>query len=379
MGPLKGIKIVEIAGLAPGPFAGMMLADMGADVIRVVRPGGLGFGVADPRYDFLNRGKRCVSLNLKDPEGAKLAVRMIEKADGLIEGMRPGAMERLGLGPEACLAANPRLIYGRLTGWGQAGPLAERAGHDLNYVALAGVLHDIGPKGGKPCIPLNFLGDFGGGGLVLAFGMVCALLEARGSGRGQVIDAAMIDGAALLAASHFGMVQAGLHAGPRGSNLLDGGAPFYGVYECADGKFLSVAPIEPKFYVELLEKLDLTDIDPQQEFDVTSWPKTQARFAERILSKTRDEWCTIFEGSDACVAPVLAPSELPEHPHHQARESFMSDGQVWQPRPAPRFGRSQVADPEPTRPLGADNEAVLAELGLSTDEIQDLSKRGVIV
>ena len=330
MGPLQGLTIIEIAGIGPGPFAAMLLADLGADVIRVERPGGGLFAGGDkPQLDVLNRNKRCISVNLKHADGVATALALVERADALLEGNRPGVMERLGLGPDTCLARNPALVYGRMTGWGQEGPMAREAGHDINYIALAGALHGIGRRGEKPAIPLNLVGDFGGGGLMLAFGMVCALLETRQSGQGQVVDGAMIDGAATLMASTFAAFQAGFWSDERGTNMLDSGAHFYEVYETADGKYVSLGAIEPQFYAALLQRLGEDAAPFEQQFDMDNWPAMQEQLAQVIRRRTRDEWDAILAGADACYAPVLSMAEVRHHPHHRARQTFVDDGDTW--------------------------------------------------
>lgn len=380
MGPLKGLTIIEISGIGPGPFAGMSLADMGANVIRVERPGGTDFSNAqEPRLDFLNRGKRCICVNLKEPEGVATVLQLLEKADGLLEGNRPGVMERLGLGPNVCLEKNPALVYGRMTGWGQEGPMAQVAGHDLNYVALAGALHPIGRAGEKPAIPLNLVGDFGGGGLMLAYGMVCALLEAKSSGKGQVVDAAMIDGAATLMASTFAASQVGFWREERGTNLLDGGAHFYEVYETADNKYISLGAIEPQFYAALLEALGEDAKHFQNQWDMDNWSAMQDQMSEIIKRKTRDEWDAVFDGVDVCYAPVLAMSEVRHHPHHQARGTFIDDGEYWQPAPAPRFSRTKAELQGPSARLGQHSEDILREFGFSEVDIKKkLASRAVV-
>ena len=380
MGPLKGLTIIEISGIGPGPFAGMSLADMGANVIRVERPGGTDFSNAqEPRLDFLNRGKRCICVNLKEPEGVATVLQLLDKADGLLEGNRPGVMERLGLGPDVCLEKNPALVYGRMTGWGQEGPMAQVAGHDLNYVALAGALHPIGRAGEKPAIPLNLVGDFGGGGLMLAYGMVCALLEAKSSGKGQVVDAAMIDGAATLMASTFAASQVGFWREERGTNLLDGGAHFYEVYETADNKYISLGAIEPQFYAALLETLGEDAKHFQNQWDMDNWPAMQEQMSEIIKRKTRDEWDAVFDGVDVCYAPVLAMSEVRHHPHHQARGTFIDDGEYWQPAPAPRFSRTKAELQGPSARLGQHSEDILREFGFSeTDIKKKMASRAVV-
>ncbi len=379
MGPLQGLTIIEISGIGPGPFAAMMLADMGAAVIRVERPGGSMFTAAhNPKLDFLNRNKRCISVNLKEKDGVNTVLRLLENADALLEGNRPGVMERLGLGPDICLACNPRLVYGRMTGWGQEGPMANEAGHDINYVALSGALHGIGRAGEKPAIPLNLVGDFGGGGLMLAYGMVCALLETKGSGKGQVVDAAMIDGAATLMASTFAANQAGFWSDERGTNLLDSGSHFYEVYETADGKYISLGSIEPQFYAALLNKLGDDRKHFENQFDMGNWPQMKAKMAEIIQCKTRDEWDAVFAGSDACYAPVLSMSEVRHHPHHQARGTFIEDDDVWQPSPAPRFSRTNGELRCAAATVGEHTEEVLRDFGFSDEEIKRQLENGAI-
>ncbi len=339
-GPLSGIRIVEIAGLGPTPFAAMILADMGAEVIRVERPATRHLLGLD--YDILNRGRGFVELDLKTASDLAAAKRLIAKADGLIEGMRPGVMERLGLGPDAMLAQNPRLVYGRMTGWGQSGPLAQAAGHDINYIALSGALHAIGGAE-KPVPPLNLLGDFGGGGMYLAFGMVCALLEAVNSGQGQVVDAAIVDGTAHLMAMIYAVQQGGMWRDQRESNLLDGGAHFYGTYQCKCGGFVAIGALEPQFYALLLEKTGVDKAGFQAQLDRRQWPELKAALALVFRRKTRDEWCEIMEGSDVCFAPVLRLTEAPDHPHNKARGVFETHDGISQPAPAPRFSRTPGA------------------------------------
>ncbi|MEZ5569384.1 MAG: CaiB/BaiF CoA-transferase family protein [Halioglobus sp.] len=379
MGPLQGLTIIEIAGLGPGPFAAMLLGDMGANVIRVERPGGGLFGdVQQPQLDVLNRNKRCVCIDLKKPEGVETALALLERADALLEGNRPGVMERLGLGPDVCLARNPALVYGRMTGWGQEGPLAKAAGHDINYIALAGALHPIGRAGEKPAIPLNLVGDFGGGGLMLAYGMVCALLEAKGSGQGQVVDAAMIDGAATLMASTFAAHQVGFWSDERGTNLLDSGSHFYEVYATRDGKYISLGAIEPQFYATLLEKLGDEAVHFEQQFDTGNWPKMKSTLAAIIRRKTRDEWDAIFAGADACYAPVLSMSEVRHHPHHVARGTFVEDGDAWLPAPAPRFSRTPGEISRYAAAIGEHTREVLREFGLSETDIEQRIASGAV-
>ncbi len=377
MGPLAGVKVIEIAGIGPGPFCAMMLSDMGAEVLRVDRTEESGLGVkTDPRTDLLNRGRRSVALNLKDPAGVAALLRLVEQADALIEGFRPGVAERLGIGPDDCRKRNAKLVYGRMTGWGQTGTLAHAAGHDINYIALSGALHAIGPQEGKPSVPLNLVGDFGGGGVYLAFGVVCALLEARQSGQGQVVDAAMTDGAASLMTMFYGMKAAGLWQDRRGVNLLDGAAPFYDVYETADGKHVAIGSIEPKFYAELMEKSGLKEAGLAQQFDIGNWPATKQSIADAFKTKSRDEWCAVMEGSDVCFAPVLSLEEAPGHPHNAARETFVEVDGIVQPAPAPRFSRTAPGIQSPPAAPGQHTDEALADWGLSADEITALKGAG---
>ena len=371
-----------MAGIGPGPFAAMVLSDMGAEIVRIDRPSGKVGGTAgrmSAKQNVLNRGRRSIAVDLKNPEGVKTVLRLIEKADGVIEGFRPGVMERLGLGPDVCLERNPKLVFGRMTGWGQDGPLARAAGHDMNYIALTGALHAIGPKGGKPVPPLNLVGDFGGGGMLVAFGMVCALLEAARSGKGQVVDAAMVDGAALLMAASFAMFGAGLWKDERGVNILDSGAHFYEVYETADGKYVSIASIEPQFYKLLLEKTGLKD-DPEfaGQMDQENWPKLKERLESVFKTKTRDEWCEVMEGSDVCFAPVLSLGEVSEHPHCAAREVLVERDGVKQPAPAPRFSRTEPEIQGPPPAAGEHSREALGDWGFSEDEIVALKNAGAV-
>ncbi len=378
MGPLAGLRVLEFEAIGPGPFCGMLLAYMGADVLLVDRPAEAELGVERERSkDLLMRGKRSVTLDLKSPGGVEAALRLIARADALIEGFRPGVMERLGLGPEAALARNSRLVYGRMTGWGQDGPLAPRAGHDIDYIALSGVLNAIGRAGEPPVPPLNLIGDFGGGGMLLGFGIVCALLEAQRSGSGQVVDAAMIDGASLLATMFAGLIAEGRWKEERDANILDGGAPWYDAYETRDGKYAAVGAIESRFYDELLARLGLAGQDLPAQHDRKRWPELRARFAAAFRTKTREQWCQVFEGSDACFAPVLSFSEARRHPHNQARMGFVSLGGVEQPAPAPRFSRTEprIARTPPTR--GAGGLAALAEWGFAAKDIADLQRLGL--
>ncbi|HEY3908799.1 MAG TPA: CaiB/BaiF CoA-transferase family protein [Stellaceae bacterium] len=352
MGPLAGIKIVELAGIGPGPMCAMLLADLGATVLRIERPGGSGLGVERPRqYDFLLRGRYSIEVDLKATAGKALALNLVDQADALIEGFRPGVTERLGLGPRDCLARNPRLVYGRVTGWGQDGALAQAAGHDINYIALVGALHAFGQRGGPPTPPLNVLGDFAGGALYLAFGLVCGILEARQSGRGQIVDAAMIDGVASLMTAFHGLVAAGQATHQRGTNHLDGGAHFYNAYECADGRWIAVAPIEGKFYAELLRRLDIDPETMPPQMDREHWPQAQALLAARFKTRTREEWRALLEGTDACFAPVLTTDEAPDHPHNAARGTYVEIGGIVQPAPAPRFSRTRPDLPMPPPPI----------------------------
>ena len=376
MGPLTGIKIIEIAGIGPGPLCGMMLSDMGAEVIRVNRVGaqpGLAHG-----KDVLARGRRAIAVDLKRPEGAGVVLRLCEKADGFFEGFRPSVAERLGIGPEQCMARNPKLVYGRMTGWGQTGPLAMAAGHDINYISLSGALHAIGRKGERPVPPLNLIGDFGGGGMLLAFGLVCGLLEAQRTGRGQVVDAAMVEGSAVLMAMFFSMLDMGMFSEERGTNLLDTGAHFYDAYETKDGKWISVGSIEPQFYAELVQKAGL---DPERfgaQMDSTRWPEYKEEIIRVFKTKTRDEWCAIMEGSDVCFAPVLSIVEAPNHPHNQARGTFVKIDGLLQPAPAPRFDRTVPEIRHGSHSPGQDTDSVLADYGFTQDEISALKGKGAV-
>jgi len=379
MGPLQGIKLIEIAGMGPAPFAAMWLADMGAEVLRVERPGGIpAQSWPEPAVDVVSRGRRCVCIDLKRSEGVALVLDLVQHADGLFEGNRPGVMERLGLGPDACLARNPRLVYGRMTGWGQDGPLAQAAGHDLNFIALAGALDLIGRQGQPPTPPVNLVGDYAGGGMVLAFGMVCALLECQRSGRGQVIDASIVDGAAMLTAVFHGIRHAGFLREERGTNIIDSGSHFYDAYETADGKYVSIASFEPHFYAELLRRLGLEGEDLPQ-MDPSRWPELKARFAPLFKSKTRQQWCELLEGTDACFAPVLSLGEAPQHPHNQARGTFVEVAGVVQPRPAPRFSRTPAEIQRPPARPGEHTEEALRDWGVSADRIVTLKDAGAIV
>lgn len=376
-GPLAGITVVELAGLAPAPFACTVLADLGADVIRVdrARPGADVLSFPD---DPLTRTRRWIGVDTKSAEGRDLVLRLVERADVLVEGFRPGVAERLGLGPRECLARNPRLVYGRITGWGQDGPLATAAGHDINYIGLAGALEPIGRPGQRPVPPLNLIGDFGGGGLLLAMGVLAALVERQVSGRGQVVDAAMVDGAALLTTALHGLRGSGLWGNGRGENLLDGGAPFYDTYETADGKFVAIGAIEERFWVDLVAVLGLEPGEVAGRLDPARWPQVREKVAAAVRTRTRAEWEKLAEGTDACLTPVLTPGEAPTHPHNVARGTFVEVGGRPQPAPAPRFGRTPAGPPEAPHPPRADTTEVLVELGMTTEEIERLRSTGVI-
>ena len=379
MGPLQGVKIIELAGIGPGPFCGMMLSDMGAEVLRIDRAQLVPQGELKSRpADVLGRGRRSVGVDLKHPQGVETVLRLVERADVLIEGFRPGVTERLGLGPDVCLERNPRLIYGRMTGWGQDGPLAQAAGHDINYIALAGALHPIGRQGEAPVPPLNLVGDFGGGGMLLAFGILAALIERGRSGQGQVVDAAMVDGAAVLMAIFHGMRAIGMWLDERGVNLLDGGAHFYDTYETADGKYVSIGSIEPQFYAELLRLLELEGEKLPGQMERARWPEVKERVAKVIKTKTRDEWCEIMEGSDVCFAPVLSMDEAPLHPHNQARGTFVEVEGVLQAAPAPRFSRTPPEIAGPPACAGQHSDQVLSDYGFSGEEIARLREQKAI-
>ncbi|AGW89662.1 MULTISPECIES: CaiB/BaiF CoA transferase family protein [Cupriavidus] len=381
MGVLSGIRVVEFEAIGPGPFGAMLLADMGADVLRIDRPlapTDLGpKSATGKRIDVTGRGRRSVTLDLKDPDGQRAALELMARADVVIEGFRPGTMERLGLGPDVALASNPRLVYGRMTGWGQTGPLADRAGHDLNYVALSGVLSGIGRAGEAPVPPLNLVGDYGGGGMLLALGVVAALLNVHRGGKGQVVDAAMIEGAAQLGAVIWGLLASGNWREERQANILDGGAPWYDNYRTRDGKYMSIGPVEGRFYAELLDKLGLAGKELPEQYDRSGWPVLRQHFNEVFLTRTRDEWCAVFEGSDACVAPVLGFSEAPDHPQHRARGSFIEVAGVVQPGPAPRFlgTPSEVVRPAPQR--GQHGAAALRDWGFDDADVARLQALGL--
>jgi alpha-methylacyl-CoA racemase len=379
MGPLTGYRIVEIAGIGPEAMCAMLLSDMGAEVLRVDRIGPGGFDMGMPvKFDLLTRGRRSVAIDLKKRKGVEIVLRLVERADALLEGFRPGVMERLGIGPEECFSRNPKLVYGRITGWGREGPLSHAAGHDINYISLVGLLHAIGQVGQAPVPPLNLVGDFGGGALYLAFGIVCGLLEVSKSGKGQVVDAAMVDGVASLMTLIFGFKAADIWTDQRGENMLDGGAPWYNVYETKDNKYISIGPLEPDFYNELLCLLGLYGQIQAQQMDRDSWPEMRECFSAVFKTKTREEWCAIMEGTSACFAPVLSMEEAPNHPHNRARGTFVKIDGVIQPGPAPRFSRTkpEIQGPPPRR--GQHTDQVLTEWGFPTEEIKKLREAGVI-
>jgi alpha-methylacyl-CoA racemase len=379
-GPLSGLRVIELASIGPGPMCAMLLADQGADVVRVDRVEASGLGVAlDARFDVTGRGRRSIALDLKQPAGRDAALRLIAQADVLIEGWRPGVAERLGIGPDECAMRNPRLVYGRMTGYGQSGPMSQSAGHDINYIALTGALHAIGPAGGKPVPPLNLIGDYGGGALYLAFGLMAALYERERSGRGQVVDAAMVDGASSLMSIFHGMLAAGRwNADRRGANLLDGGAPFYDTYATADGGHVAVGALEPKFFAEFAQGIGLDASFVKRQYDSRIWPEMRAAIAAKLLTRSRDEWAREFEHSDACVAPVLSLREAPVHAHARARAAFVDVDGVTQAAPAPRFSRSAAAVPRAAQPAGSAGESVLLEAGFTVSEVQALQAAGVL-
>lgn len=375
MGPLQGIKVIELAGIGPGPFCGMLLSDMGAEVIRIERKGARG----GSKYDVLSRGRKSVAVDLKKPEGVETVLKLIESADVLQEGFRPGVTERLGLGPDVCLARNPKLVYGRMTGWGQYGPMAQAAGHDINYISLTGALHSVGTTD-KPVAPLNLVGDFGGGALYLAMGMLAAVISAQKTGKGQVVDVAMTDGASSLMSMMYGMTASGAWDGEnRRSNMLDGAAHFYDTYETSDGKWISLGSIEPQFYSLLREKAGLDDAGFDDQMNKAKWPELKAKVAETFKTKTRDQWDEIMSGTDVCYGPVLSLSEAPNHPHNIARKTFVEIDGVVQPNVAPRFSetQSEIQSP-PCDNIGRDTESVLADNGFSADEISTLKDNQAI-
>jgi alpha-methylacyl-CoA racemase len=375
-GPLTGLRVVELAGLGPAPYACMLLAELGADVVRIDRPGAASL-IVDPEKDALNRSRPSVAVDLKSPGGRDVLLRLLDDADVLVEGLRPGVLERLGVGPDEALARNPRLVFARMTGWGQEGPLAERAGHDINYLGLTGALHAIGTAD-KPAVPLNIGADFGGGSMFLLVGILAALFERGTSGRGQVVDAAMVDGASSLVTMIYGMLGAGLWQDRRAANLLDGGAPFYDTYACADGRHVAVGALEPQFYAAFVEGLGLTGALPGGQYDLAHWPEHRRRFAEAFATRTRDEWADVFAGTDACVTPVLGLREAPVHPHLAARGTFVEQDGASLPGPAPRFSRTPGAVRGPARRPGADTTAVLTDWGFTADEVRALLTSGAV-
>lgn len=378
-GPLAGFKVVELAGIGPGPMCAMLLADLGATVIRVDRKEPVKLGIERPlQYNTLLRNRYAIAVDLKSPMGVETVLKLVEQADALIEGFRPGVTERLGLGPDECLSRNPQLVYGRMTGWGQTGPMAQYAGHDLNYLALTGVLDAIGREGQPPTIPLNLLGDYAGGSLYLALGILAGVLEARQSGKGQVIDAAIVDGAAHLATTFFGMLAAGIWKEGRGTNITDSGSPFYDCYACKDGKFISIGPIESKFYDQLLRLMDIDPVSLGAQMDRNAWPKAKQIIAERFLSRSRDEWVGVLEASDACAAGVLSFTEAAEHPHLKARGTFVKVNGVVQPSPAPRFSRSVPSTPTAPKPITPENTNAALAAWFSASEIAALRGDGII-
>lgn len=370
MGPLKGVKILEVGGIGPAPFCGMMLSDMGAEVVRIERKDQV--KLMEPKYDVLLRNRRSIALNLRKPAGVDAVLRIVDQIDAIFEGFRPGVMEKLGLGPDICLHRNPKLVYGRMTGWGQDGPLSGAAGHDINYISLSGALHAIGRAGKRPVPPLNLVGDFGGGGMLLAFGVVCALFEARTSGKGQVVDAAMVDGSAALMAMMYGLHASGFWTASREANLIDGGAHFYDTYETADGKYISIGSIEPQFYALLLQLAEIDDPEFEDQLDRRKWPELKEKLKQSFKQKTRDEWSAIMEGSDICFAPVLSMEEAVRHPHNQHRKAFVDIEGVIQPGPVPRYSRTCPELPGPPPEPGAHTEAVLADFGFSAEEMKVL-------
>ena len=378
MGTLSGYRIIELAGIGPAPMCAMLLADMGVEVLRIDRVADPGLGVPlNAKFDLLLRGRRSVALDLKRREGAEVVLRLVERADALIEGFRPGVMERMGIGPEICLARNPRLVYGRMTGWGQEGPLAHASGHDINYIALTGALHSFGRKGEAPVPPLNLVGDFGGGALYLALGVVAAMLEVHKSGKGQVVEVAMVDGAASLMTQMYGLRAAGVMVDRRGENLLDTGAHFYDVYETSDHQYVAVGSLEPKFYRELIRLSGLQGEELAPQNDRAAWPAMKNRLAAIFRTKTREEWCRIMEGSEVCFAPVLSMAEAPRHPHNQHRGAFVDYDGVVQPAPAPRFSRTPSAIQRPPATPGEHTEEALRDWGFSAAEIVQLCSSGI--
>ena len=375
MGPLKGLKIIEMAGIGPGPFCGMVLADLGAEIIRVDRASAIGTG---SKQEPSNRGKKSIAVDLKAKEGVEVVLKLIETADAIFEGFRPGVMERLGIGPEVCMARNDRIVFGRMTGWGQEGPLANAAGHDINYISLSGALAAIGRPGSPPVPPLNLIGDFGGGGMLLALGLVAALLESKESKQGQVVDAAMTDGSALLMTMIYSMQSSGMWKTTMGSNLLDGGSHFYDTYECKDGKFISIGSIEPQFYALLCQIAELDEKVFSKQMSRDLWPEQKEEIKKIFLKKTRDEWCELMEGTDVCFAPVLDMSEAPQHPHNKERKTFIDLEGVTQPAPAPRFSRTEPEVVSSPSIVGEHTNEVLSSIGLSEEDISTLKTSGAV-
>ncbi|MCB1668229.1 MAG: CoA transferase [Pseudomonadales bacterium] len=379
MGPLKGLKVVEMAGIGPAPFCAMLLADMGAEVVRIDRLVASDIGIpVPPKYDLLNRNKRSLAIDIKSVEGRETVLDLISKADVLIEGFRPGVMERLGLGPDECLKRNASLVYGRMTGWGQDGPLSQVAGHDINYIAITGALNAIGRQGQPPTVPLNLVGDFGGGSLYLAMGILAAIYEVKNSGSGQVVDAAISDGTANLMSLVYSYYQTGFWSLDRGENVVDSGSPFYDVYETSDGRYVSVGAVEKKFYADLLDRLGLDQNELPRQNDKAGWPALRDRFGSVFLSKTQAEWCEIFDGSDACFAPVLDINEAVHHPHNQYRKTHVDIDGVINPAPAPRFSHTPSEITKTPSAIGEDSSEVLAAWGYSETAIDDLKAKGVI-
>jgi len=375
MGPLKGLKIIEMAGIGPGPFCGMVLADLGAEIIRVDRASAIGTG---SKKEPSNRGKKSIAVDLKAKEGVEVVLKLVETADAIFEGFRPGVMERLGIGPEVCMARNDRIVFGRMTGWGQEGPLANAAGHDINYISLSGALAAIGRPGSPPVPPLNLIGDFGGGGMLLALGLVAALLESKESKQGQVVDAAMTDGSALLMTMIYSMQSSGMWKTTMGSNLLDGGSHFYDTYECKDGKFISIGSIEPQFYALLCQIAELDEKVFSKQMSRDLWPEQKEEIKKIFLKKTRDEWCELMEGTDVCFAPVLDMSEAPQHPHNKERKTFIDLEGVTQPAPAPRFSRTEPEVVSSPSIVGEHTNEVLSSIGLSEEDISTLKTSGAV-
>ena len=375
MGPLKGLKIIEMAGIGPGPFCGMVLADLGAEIIRVDRASAIGTG---SKKEPSNRGKKSIAVDLKAKEGVEVVLKLVETADAIFEGFRPGVMERLGIGPEVCLARNDRIVFGRMTGWGQEGPLANAAGHDINYISLSGALAAIGRPGSPPVPPLNLIGDFGGGGMLLALGLVAALLESKESKKGQVVDAAMTDGSALLMTMIYSMQSSGMWKTTMGSNLLDGGSHFYDTYECKDGKFISIGSIEPQFYALLCQIAELDEKVFSKQMSRDLWPEQKEEIKKIFLKKTRDKWCELMEGTDVCFAPVLDMSEAPQHPHNKERKTFIDLEGVTQPAPAPRFSRTEPEVVSSPSIVGEHTNEVLSSIGLSEEDISSLKTSGAV-